>query len=247
MEPKLVEIQKFCRWRSAEIMKAMREGREPVPVEPHPTKSSDSDLEATNGPQIDDNDPFSFPDVPKDVHNGIPSHNSFDNMDIPSAPNFGDIPSFPNFDSQGNGPHKSVSNGLPQESVRRSETNPQQSKPQSHQNQPHINQPPQKAPQNFEVKPPNNQQPINNGNGNNGQRRLIKANIPDKKSSVPVSRSVNNNNSYSSSSMELSSEDQDKIVDATKYSRYAVSALLFDDKETAILNLKKALSILTEE
>lgn len=225
VESKFQEMHSFCVWRSSEIMKAIKEGRAPAPIENNDLGGVDEDVSAPDtSMNSNQQDLLNFPDVPdKAPTNG---HSiDLDTMDIPTKPNFGEspIPSFPNVPS-------SVDNREPPVHV-------------------HIPEPKKEpvvkkemAPPKKEIPPPKKEVPTNVvSNPNNSSRKLIKANIPEKKSKSLQPKMVHN----SSSSSSLSSEDQDAIVEATKYAKFAVSALLFDDKATAIINLKKALGILT--
>lgn len=194
---KLLEIQKFSRWRSAEIMKAIKENRDPEPVQVDFGLGMDEDDDVfmeKDSLDIDIPDKPNFSDETelKNNEDNIPSEPSFDDKDIPSQPSF---------------TNKEVANN------NNNNTKPVNVQPKK----PIEEDKPQKVEQTS-----NSTQIQQQSNG----RKLI----PSK--TVPK---------------QVTYTDQSDIMEATRYAKFAVSALMFDDTTTAIDNLKKALNILTKE
>lgn len=198
---KLKEIQQFSRWRSAEIMKAIKENREPEPI-------GDVDLGLDKDEDEKDND------IIMDIDNKA------EDIDIPDAPVFSNENEIKN-DNLDQSPPPSDTKDIPsQPSFKDEDINQtkEMNLPKPESSEPKENKP---------LQPENNseQSSIQIQQQSNGRKLIPSKTVPK----------------------QITYTDQNDIMEATRYAKFAVSALMFDDTATAIDNLKKALNILTKE
>ncbi|GMP52324.1 hypothetical protein CsSME_00018197 [Camellia sinensis var. sinensis] len=263
LQPDLEQKQKYAAWKAADIRKALKEGRKPIPGPADGDKDL-SILSSTSSGEYDLEPSRSDPAI-KPALEPDQSHQSYD--EIPSSPsnNSPSLPSYPTASYPSHDFH-------PPPSTNRSE-NSTYSQPYHH--QPYPQEPQQHFPQNYpsheisSTSYPNFQSypsftetslpeaPSNHHSYHQGSDATYSTLSASTTTNYPSTAQYNSSSRNGTvleaapTSVQMYQYDNnyqpppEKIAEAHKAARFAVGALAFDDISVAVDHLKKSLELLT--
>lgn len=274
LQPDIEQKQKYATWKAADIRKALKEGRKPVPGAPGDGESNASLPSSKPPPTEHDhesnrNDPDIRPQLPEDYDGVNPFSN---NTNIPSKPSSENHQSSFTNDIL---PHSPYTHPSYHSQDYHSPPSNRQDNNSSYSSQPYLHQ---QHPQNY---PSHEAPPPTNYPNFQSYPSFTEPSIPPASThyasyyqgsepaytppSAPTATNYQVNPQYSSTNTngsgpasiakptiaqtyEYDSNYQpppDKIAEAHKAARFAVGALAFDDVFVAVDHLKKALDLLT--
>ncbi|XP_051133538.1 protein HOMOLOG OF MAMMALIAN LYST-INTERACTING PROTEIN 5-like [Andrographis paniculata] len=248
LQPELEQKQKYAAWKAADIRKALKEGKKPVPGPP----GGDDDASITSSGEYDLN-PTIEPDSSR--ANSSPSFPTDSDSNLPSEP-FRDHLQRPTFQP----PPPNYPYGNPPPVEYHQSPHPDRSYPsESHQPYPSQNMLPHAYPShtppaylypNFQSYPSFNESSLPSHYPTHYQGSDIPDSVSPQQSSTRHNSAGRNSSVSDPSPVYNGGGDYEpppeQIGEAQKAARFAVGALAFEDVSVAIEHLKKALELLTK-